>query len=92
MTKDGKPFNCPVLWGRIDLPSNAADIVTQYCGGNVAYSMLPIIAASAGLGHASATDTDCGAEIGLLQGRTGKLSPPGPRAADLDLTHYLGSK
>jgi len=92
LTKDGKPFNCPVLWGRIDLPSDAAAIVSQYCGGNVAYSMLPIIAASAGLGHASATDTSCGAQIGLLQGRTGKLSPPGPKSPDLDLSHYLGSK
>ena len=98
LNADGKPFNCPVLWGRIDLPSNAAEIVKQYCGGNVAYSMLPIIAASAGLGTASATETSCGAQIGLLQGRTGQKSPTGeqsptgPTAPDLDLTHYLGSK
>jgi phospholipid/cholesterol/gamma-HCH transport system substrate-binding protein len=89
LSATAKPNSCPVLWGRLDLPSDAATIIKDYCGGNVAYSMLPIIAASAGLGSASATDTACGAQIGLLQGRTG---PPGsPKDPDLDLTHYLGS-
>ena len=90
LTKTAQPNNCPVLWGRLDLPSDAAQVVNEYCGGNVAYSMLPIIAASAGVSSATATDTSCGAQIGLLQGRTG---PPGsPKAPDLDLSHYLGSK
>jgi phospholipid/cholesterol/gamma-HCH transport system substrate-binding protein len=90
LTATAKPNDCAVLWGRLDLPSDAEAIVKQYCGGNVAYSMLPIIAASFGLGSADATDTSCGAQIGLLQGRSG---PPGsPKAPDLDLTHYLGSK
>jgi virulence factor Mce-like protein len=90
LTKDAQPNNCPVLWGRLDLPVDAANIVNQYCGGNVAYSMLPIIAASVGVGTANATQTSCGAQIGLLQGHTG---PPGsPKAPDLDLTHYLGTK
>ena len=90
LSATAEPNDCAVLWGRLDLPSDAAAIVKQYCGGNVAYSMLPIIAASVGLGSADATETSCGAQIGLLQGRTG---PPGsPKAPDLDLTHYLGSK
>ena len=90
LSKDAAPHNCPVLWGRLDLPSDAAKIVNEYCGGNVAYSMLPIIAASAGVGSADATQTSCGAQIGLLQGRTG---PPGsPKTPDLDLSHYVGSR
>jgi phospholipid/cholesterol/gamma-HCH transport system substrate-binding protein len=88
-TATAAPNDCTVLWGRLDLPSNAAQIVKEYCGGNVAYSMLPIIAASAGLGTDSATDITCGAQIGLTQGRTG--APGAPKAPDLDLSHYLGS-
>jgi phospholipid/cholesterol/gamma-HCH transport system substrate-binding protein len=84
------PHDCPVLWGRLDLPTDAAALVKEYCGGNVALSILPIVAATVGLSSGSAADTACGAQIGLLQGRTG---PPGsPKAPDLDLTHYLGSR
>ena len=40
--------------------------------------------------NATATHTGCGAQVGLLQGRSG---PPGaPQSPDLDLTHYLGSR
>lgn len=89
-TATAAPHNCATLWARIDLPSNAAQIVNEYCGDNVAESMIPILAATAGLGRASATDTACGAELGLVQGRTG--APGAPKAPDLDLSHYLGTK
>jgi phospholipid/cholesterol/gamma-HCH transport system substrate-binding protein len=90
LSATGAPHNCPTLWGRIDLPSNAAQIVNEYCGDNVAESMIPILAATAKLGTATATDTGCGAELGLVQGRSG--SPGAPKTPDLDLSHYLGSK
>jgi phospholipid/cholesterol/gamma-HCH transport system substrate-binding protein len=87
---DGAPHDCTLLWGRLDLPVDAWPFVAKYCGDSVLYPLLPILAANAGLAEKSATDTACGAEIGLLSKRTG---PPGsPRTPDLDLSHFLGTR
>jgi phospholipid/cholesterol/gamma-HCH transport system substrate-binding protein len=89
LTADGAPNNCSALWARLDFTSDAAALVERYCG-TVPDSLLPIILHNAGLADASATHTACGAEVGLLQGRTG---PSGsPKTPDFDLTHYLGSR
>ncbi len=85
----GAPNNCSALWGRLDTTAGAADLIRAYCG-TLPDSFLPIILSNVGLAHATATDTACGAEIGLLQKRPG---PPGaPKTPDLDLTHNLGSR
>jgi virulence factor Mce-like protein len=87
---DGGANNCTALWGRLDTTADVAAFVKQYCGTSVANPLLPIVLSNLKLAKASATDTACGAQIGLLQGRTG---PPGsPKTPDLDLTHYLGSR
>jgi phospholipid/cholesterol/gamma-HCH transport system substrate-binding protein len=89
LTKNGAPDNCTALWGRLDTTSDAAAFVKTYCG-TLPDSLMPIILSNLGLAKGTATDTACGAEVGLLQGRTG---PPGtPRTPDLDLTHDLGSR
>jgi virulence factor Mce-like protein len=89
LTATGAPNNCTALWSRIDPTSNAADLVKTYCGV-MANNLFPIILHDLGHGSATATNTACGAEIGLLQGRTG---PPGAqKTPDLDLTHYVGSR
>jgi phospholipid/cholesterol/gamma-HCH transport system substrate-binding protein len=89
LTKDGAPNNCSALWARVDATSDAADLVKTYCG-TVPDSLFPIVLHDLGLASATATHTDCGAEVGLLQNRTG---PPGaPKTPDFDLTHYLGSR
>lgn len=86
----GKSGDCPALFGRLDLTSDAAQIVKQYCGNSIVYSMLPI------LGHAISASTGrpvhtlCGAEIGLLQNQPG--APQAPHSPDLDLAHYLGNR
>jgi phospholipid/cholesterol/gamma-HCH transport system substrate-binding protein len=89
LTKDGAPNNCDALWSRVDVTSDAADLVKAYCG-TVPDSLRPIILQNLGLASATATHTDCGAEVGLLQNRTG--APGTPKTPDLDLTHYLGSR
>jgi virulence factor Mce-like protein len=89
LTATGAPHNCAALWSRINPTSTAADVVKTYCGV-MANNLFPIILHDLGHGSATATHTACGAEIGLVQKRTG---PPGsPRTPDLDLTHYLGSR
>jgi phospholipid/cholesterol/gamma-HCH transport system substrate-binding protein len=86
----GAPDNCTAIWGRLDLPADVATLLATYCGKNIYQPMLPIILGNLKLADSTATDTDCGAEIGLLQNRTG---PPGsPKTPDLDLTHYVGSR
>lgn len=86
----GAPDNCTALWARLDVTRDAASFIKNYCGTSVLNSLLPIVAHNAGLADATATHTGCGAQIGLLQGRTG---PPGsPPTPDLDLTHYLGRR
>jgi ABC-type transporter Mla subunit MlaD len=82
-----KSGNCPALFGRLDVTSDAAEIVKRYCGDSIIYSMLPIMAYSAGLAKGDPIDTLCGAEIGLLQGQPG--APQAPHSPDLDLGHYL---
>jgi virulence factor Mce-like protein len=89
LTADGAPNNCAALWARIDTAAGAADLVRTYCG-TVPASLLPVILSNLGLAHATATDTACGAQVGLLQGRPG--APGIARQPDLDLTHYLGSR
>ena len=90
LTATGAPKNCAALWGRLDLPSNIDTLLAQYCGSSIGTSFLPIMEKNAGLGDASARETSCGAQIGLLQNRPG---PPGsPTVPDLDLSHYLGAK
>ena len=69
------------LWGRLDLPSNAADFVKTYCGKQRAATGDPAAdpVERAGLGARRPRPTPvCGAEIGLLQGTTG---PAGLAAA-----------
>jgi phospholipid/cholesterol/gamma-HCH transport system substrate-binding protein len=89
LSATGAPNNCSALWARIDTPAGAADLVRAYCG-KVPDSLVPIFLWNVGLAHATATDTDCGAEVGLFQGHAG---PPGaPQQPDFDLTHYLGSR
>jgi phospholipid/cholesterol/gamma-HCH transport system substrate-binding protein len=89
LTPTGAPNNCTALWGRLNPTANGADIVKTYCG-QIPDSLLPIILANLKLATATATDTACGAEVGLLQNRSG---PPGvPKTPDLDLTHQLGSR
>jgi hypothetical protein len=82
-----KAGNCPALFGRLDVTSDAAEIVKRYCGDSIIYSMLPIMAYSVGLAKGDPLDTLCGAEIGLLQGQPG--APQAPHSPDLDLGHYL---
>ena len=89
LSADGAPNNCSALWSRIDTPAGAAALVKEYCG-NVQDSLVPVIMSNLGLAHATATDTACGAEVGLLQGRAG--APGAPQQPDFDLTHYLGSR
>lgn len=89
LSATGAPNNCSALWARIDTPAGAADLVHAYCG-KVPDSLVPIVMWNLGLAHATATHTDCGAEVGLFQGHSG---PPGaPQQPDFDLTHYLGSR
>jgi phospholipid/cholesterol/gamma-HCH transport system substrate-binding protein len=89
VSADGAPNNCNALWARLDFTSDAAALVNRYCG-TVPDSLLPIILDNAGLADATATHTACGAEVGLLQGRTGPAGSP--KTPDFDLTHYLGSR
>ena len=89
LSATGAPNNCSALWARIDTPAGAAALVRAYCG-KVPDSLVPIVMWNLGLAHATATHTDCGAEVGLFQGHAG---PPGaPQQPDFDLTHYLGSR
>jgi phospholipid/cholesterol/gamma-HCH transport system substrate-binding protein len=81
---------CPALFGRLNLTSDAAQIVTTYCGSSILTSLLPILAYTAKLPGGTPVDTLCAAEIGLLQGQPGP--PNAPKSPDLDLSHYLGSK
>ncbi len=86
----GAPHNCSALWARLNTTSDAWPFVTQYCGSNILQPLVPIVKANLGLGKASATDTACGAQIGLLSNRQG---PPGsPKGPDLDLAHYLRNR
>jgi phospholipid/cholesterol/gamma-HCH transport system substrate-binding protein len=89
LTKDGAPDNCTALWSRIDLPSDAAQFVKRYCG-TVPDSLMPIVLHNLGLAAASPTHTACGAQVGLVQNRTG--APGSPLTPDFDLTHYLGTR
>jgi phospholipid/cholesterol/gamma-HCH transport system substrate-binding protein len=89
LSADGAPNNCSALWARIDTPAGAAGLVKAYCG-NVPDSLVPVILSNLGLAHATATDTACGAQVGLLQGRAG--APGAPQLPDFDLTHYLRSR
>jgi virulence factor Mce-like protein len=89
LTATGAPNNCAALWSRITATANGADLVKTYCG-TVPDNLFPIILKNLGLADATATHTGCGAQVGLLQGRTG---PPGaPSTPDLDLTHYVGTR
>jgi phospholipid/cholesterol/gamma-HCH transport system substrate-binding protein len=89
LSPTGAPNNCTGLWARIDPPANAAALVQTYCG-SVPDSLMPIVLHNIGLADATPTHTACGAEVGLVQGRSG---PPGaPTTPDLDLSHYLGRR
>jgi virulence factor Mce-like protein len=89
LTATGAPNNCTALWGRIDPTAGAAELVKTYCG-MLPDSLMPIILSNLKLASATATHTGCGAQVGLLQNRTG---PPGvPKTPDLDLTHHLGAR
>ena len=88
VTPTGAPDDCTALWGRLDLPSDVAKFVATYCGDSVLDSMVPILAQNAALGHATATHTDCGAEVGLVSKRDG--APGAPPTPDLGLDRYLG--
>jgi virulence factor Mce-like protein len=85
----GKAGSCPALFGRLDLTSDAAQIVKTYCG-NVLYSVAGMLENSANLPGGAPVQTLCAAEIGLTQGRSG--APQAPHSPDLDLTHYLGNR
>jgi virulence factor Mce-like protein len=89
LTPTGAPNNCAALWSRVDTSAQAGVLVNTYCG-NEADSLFPIILSNLGLAKATATDTACGAEVGLLQKRPGP--PNSPKTPDFDLTHYLGSR
>lgn len=89
LTRNGKPNNCAGLWGRVDTPANIAEFVKRYCG-DLNANLLPILLWNAKLASATATETACGAEIGLVQNRTG--APNAPTLPDLDLAHYLGTR
>ncbi|MDT4902223.1 MAG: phospholipid/cholesterol/gamma-HCH transport system substrate-binding protein [Pseudonocardiales bacterium] len=90
LSATGAPNNCTALWARLDVPADVWTFVKKYCGDNILYSILPILAQNARLGQATATHTACGALIGLVAQRTG---PPGsPKTPDLDLSHSLGSR
>lgn len=89
-TATGAPNNCASLWARLNVTRDAASFIKNYCGTTVLNSLLPIVASNAGIGTATATHTACGAQIGLLQGRTGPAGSP--QTPDLDLTHYLGRR
>lgn len=86
----GRSGTCPGLFTRLNLTRDAAQIVGNYCGDTVLRSMLPIVQYTATHSGASATDTLCSAEIGLLQGRDGP--PNAPSSPDLDLAHHLGTR
>lgn len=85
----GKPGTCPALFGRLDLTSDAAQIVKTYCG-DVAYSIAGILEYTANISGGDPVHTLCAAEIGLTQGRSG--APQAPHSPDLDLSHYLGNR
>jgi virulence factor Mce-like protein len=89
LSADGAPNNCSALWARIDTPAGGADLVQAYCG-KVPDSLVPVVLWNLALAHATATHTACGAEVGLLQGRSG--APGAPKLPDFDLTHYVGSR
>jgi virulence factor Mce-like protein len=89
LSADGAPDNCSALWSRVDFPANGDEMVNTYCG-TVPDSLMPIVLHNLGLADATATHTDCGAEVGLVQNRTG--APGAPTTPDFDLTHYLGSR
>jgi phospholipid/cholesterol/gamma-HCH transport system substrate-binding protein len=89
LTADGAPNDCTALWTRIDVPADAARFVRTYCG-TVPDSLMPIVLKNLGPVNATATHTSCGAQVGLVQNRTG--APGAPTMPDLDLTHYLGSR
>jgi virulence factor Mce-like protein len=86
----GSAGDCPALFGRLDLTSDAAQIVRTYCGDNVMYSTNGVLEYTAGVPGGEPIDTLCAAEIGLTQKRPG---PPGaPHSPDLDLSHYVGNR
>jgi phospholipid/cholesterol/gamma-HCH transport system substrate-binding protein len=89
---DGKPDNCTAIFGRVDLPSNAADFVRSYCGKNILMPAIPLLLSNVpGVGKSDALDTVCTAEVGLLVGHD-QGPPNAPHTPDLDLTHYLASR
>lgn len=89
---DGRPNNCTAIYGRFNLPSNAADFVKTYCGKNVLQPAIPLLLSNVpAVGHSDALDTVCTAEVGLLVGHD-QGPPNSPHTPDLDLTHYLGRR
>jgi virulence factor Mce-like protein len=89
LSRNGAPNNCTGLWARVDTPANSADFVKRYCG-DINDNLLPILLWNAKLASVTATETSCGAQVGLVQNRTG--APGAPTLPDLDLTHYLGTR
>lgn len=89
LTPTGAPNTCSALWGRLDTAAGGAALVQAYCG-TLPDSFVRIVLSNLGLASATATDTACGAEIGLVQKRPGP--PNAPRTPDLDLTHNLGAR
>ena len=83
----GSTGKCPAASVVVNTTSDAPAIAAKYCG-NLLSSFTPILESSAGLGGASALDTLCAAELGLLQGQPG--APGAPHSPDLGLSSYLG--
>lgn len=78
---------CPAAWVLVNLTKDASAFVAKYCGAFTA-SFLPILESSAGVGNASALDTDCAAQLGALQGAPG--APGAPKTPDMGLSNFLG--
>jgi phospholipid/cholesterol/gamma-HCH transport system substrate-binding protein len=83
----GSAGTCPAIWGVVNTTKDAPAIAAKYCG-NFNGSFLPMLESSAGVGSASALDTLCAAELGLLQGQPG--APGAPHSPDLGLSSYVG--
>jgi virulence factor Mce-like protein len=86
----GTPNNCPAIWTRVDLTSNAFSVIKTYCGDNFLDAFSRVLTYNAQLGPERAVDTLCASEFAAIQKR--KLSPGAPLSPSLDLSRYLGSQ
>jgi virulence factor Mce-like protein len=92
---EGRP-TCPIIFGRVDFPQNAASVLATYCprvidaGLPIVVHSVPGIAKVPGLGGVSSADVIdslCVSSASLVQGHPG--SPGAPNTPDLGLSRFL---